>query len=87
MILKILIILSLITFSASASQDLRMYKCTESDRAKKCTEGYVGVCCGWYKENIQCFAYPCTSNYGNKCHACRDPNVAYVTDGACPEIA
>jgi hypothetical protein len=40
--------------------------------------------CGWFNQSIQCFKYPCAMNYGNKCMACAAENVAYWTEGECP---
>ncbi len=40
--------------------------------------------CGWFSENVKCFAYPCAVTVSNGCAACQNPNVDYYTNGACP---
>lgn len=41
--------------------------------------------CGWYNQNIQCFAYPCAQNFDNACEACKSENVKSWTPGECPK--
>ena len=58
--------------------------CDIESRSDVCTKIYSPVC-GWANENIRCIKYPCASNYGNSCEACGNENVAYWTEGVCPE--
>jgi len=50
---------------------------------KACTLEYNPMC-GWFGENIQCFKYPCAITGGNRCSACANPDVKYITPGECP---
>jgi hypothetical protein len=60
-------------------------QCTDSQRGDvACTREYMPVC-GWFGQDIQCIDYPCAATYGNGCEACSDSNVAYYTEGQCPE--
>ncbi|MBI5224991.1 hypothetical protein HY989_03905 [Candidatus Micrarchaeota archaeon] len=69
----------------SAIGKLKAFDCSpEQRKAEFCTEEYAPVC-GWNDPaNIQCIKYPCAQTYGNSCNACKDENVAYYTQGACP---
>ena len=60
-------------------------KCSEEQRNKVCSTEYSPVC-GWSGKDVQCFAYPCASNYGNPCSACSDEIVKYYTQGFCPKV-
>lgn len=68
---------------AAQTGKLKANDCTEP-RTQACTKEYVPVC-GWFNLSIQCIKYPCASNYGNKCMACANENVAYWTEGNCPD--
>jgi len=59
--------------------------CTEEQKnAEICTMDYTPVC-GWFNENIRCIKYPCATTYSNSCSACSSEEVAYWTEGECPE--
>jgi len=59
--------------------------CTEEQRkAEACIEIYQPVC-GWIIKEIICIKYPCAQTFSNSCVACKDSNVAYWTEGECPE--
>lgn len=58
--------------------------CNPNEKPQICTKEYSPVC-GWFNESIKCIKYPCASTFGNKCEACVSENVAYWTDGECPE--
>ncbi|HIH38762.1 hypothetical protein J4460_03220 [Candidatus Woesearchaeota archaeon] len=61
------------------------HDCKEKERAQDvCIELYQPVC-GWYTEDIKCFAYPCAETFSNGCFACNDMKVAYWTQGECPQ--
>jgi hypothetical protein len=77
--IKAFILLLLFAFSASA-----VYKCdSESRNARFCPLFWIGVC-GHFYSHVHCENRPCTQTYGNNCYACKDKNVKYVTEGACP---
>jgi putative hemolysin len=63
---------------------LKANDCLPEQRNQPCTREYVPVC-GWFNLSVECSTPPCKDTYGNKCTACSDPNVAYWTDGTCPE--
>jgi hypothetical protein len=63
---------------------VKNYCSAKQKAAQVCAEIYEPVC-GWFNENIKCFKYPCASNYGNKCIACSQENVAFWTEGECPK--
>ena len=59
--------------------------CTPDQRnTGVCTIEYHPVC-GWFTDNIQCIKYPCASTASNPCQACQADNIAYWTEGECPE--
>jgi hypothetical protein len=66
------------------NQEQRIY-CTDEERAADvCTLEYVPVC-GWSDPSqVQCLAWPCASTFSNRCAACGDPTVLYITQGQCP---
>jgi len=69
----------------SLAEGLTKSYCTLAQKkADICTLEYAPVC-GWFDESIKCFKYPCAQTYGNKCQACAAGNVAYWTEGECPE--
>ena len=59
--------------------------CIPNERnAEICTKIYQPVC-GWSDpEKIQCIKYPCAQTYSNRCLACANENVLYLTAGECP---
>jgi hypothetical protein len=60
--------------------------CSEDSRKGNiCTMEYMPVC-GWFSENMKCFAYPCANTFSNPCAACQNNNVAYWTEGECPKV-
>jgi hypothetical protein len=70
--------------NVSPSSKLKAIECNDSLRKKSCDDNDEPVC-GWFNQSIQCFKYPCASNYGNPCWACSEPQVAYWTEGPCPK--
>lgn len=74
----ILFILSNFAFSIGSGRYPHICK----QRSGVCSERYIGVC-GWFNENIRCFAYPCAITSANICEACKNPNVWRVTYGEC----
>lgn len=67
------------------SSNLNESFCTAQEREGQfCTEIYSPVC-GWFDSNkIKCIKYPCANTYSNRCFACHEENVKYITQGVCP---
>jgi hypothetical protein len=64
------------------------YFCKPKDRkAKYCAEEYLGVCGHFDSTHVRCTRLPCGTTYSNKCSACKNPDVTYVTLGECDNIA
>lgn len=42
-----------------------------------------GEVCGWFNENIKCFAYPCAITKNNECEACSDNTISGYTMSSC----
>ena len=62
------------------------YYCLNEDRKNKECYQYARPVCGWFESSqVQCFKYPCASNFGNDCKACQDQKVEYWTEGSCPK--
>jgi len=60
-------------------------ECTDEERASEfCIALYQPVC-GWMAEHIKCIKYPCAQTYSNRCFACQNLDVGYVTEGECPK--
>ncbi|MEK6858319.1 MAG: hypothetical protein AABX53_00200 [Nanoarchaeota archaeon] len=63
----------------------KVYCTPESRMGEFCTANYEPVC-GWFNEtNMQCSTYPCGKTYSNSCFACLTEEIAYWTQGACPD--
>ncbi len=57
--------------------------CLEAERkAEVCQEIYLPVC-GWLYERAQCGEARCKIQFGNRCEACRNPNVEMITQDTC----
>lgn len=69
-----------------AEDKLKAFECEPSQRdADFCTMQYDPVC-GWFDpEKVQCIRYPCAQTFGNSCVACQNEDIAYYTEGECPE--
>ena len=71
-------------FTCDNISSKNIYYCSDEERnADVCTQIYSHVC-GWFKENIKCIKYPCASAYSNRCEACKNKDVLYLSDGKCP---
>lgn len=43
----------------------------------------TGEVCGWFNENIKCFAYPCAITKNDECDACSDNSISGYTLSNC----
>jgi hypothetical protein len=77
-IFKMIIIISLI----SGIFNQGFYECTPEDKIPNdpCTEEYKPVC-GW--PIILYIRDDCPTTFPNRCTACRDPAIRFVTEGEC----
>lgn len=89
----VIIFVVVITLAAAIAYQQDIFKpqekkktyCTlESRTVDGCTAQYDPVC-GWFDTNrVQCIDYPCASTAGNACEACKNADIEYWTQGACP---
>lgn len=71
--------------NSNNSPDVNESLCNAQEREGQfCTEIYSPVC-GWFNpQKVQCIKYPCANTYSNRCFACHEENVKYITQGVCP---
>jgi hypothetical protein len=79
--LRLLIALTLLLLTLSQEYP---YRCKKEDRmiGRLCINQTVPVC-GHYYPRIKCVRAPCGETSDNICTACKNPNVQFVTKGAC----
>lgn len=63
--------------------ELVKHQCPPANSTGCTTE--IKPVCGWLKDDVKCERLPCANEYTNQCYACKDVNVAYFTEGVCPE--
>ena len=62
------------------------YTCKDDDRKALCSND-SNIVCGWFFVSmVQCFNYPCASEYSNPCIACKDVRVQQLYQGSCPKV-
>lgn len=80
----VLVLLALLVACKAPAEQPTELLCAASTFPNPCPAAREQVC-GWYNENIQCFAYPCAQNFENACEACKSENVESWTAGECPK--